>query len=387
MRVDITDYNCKIKPFAFGVLCASFVVFSAFSGATDSKPLSFALLLCALLMIFGFIRSTVCALLLTVPPFIIGLYTERLGIALLMCAIPLAVGIGAFLIRILGKRSPLLLLLLPLSYAVAAVCGRSWISAMTVIICFPASYVCEYCTRSKRTRLTSICAISVSLGICAAVFLAVYVLNNYTGDSPFTDASEKLFDFLLKYYTDEHMKLAEKYTQAGIDPSLLGLTAYDARLYAISVFGIVPSLALTLLNGIAFIAHRVNITLLDHAEIMEIGDLINIVFRMSPLSAILYITSYLVMTFASYSGSETSSMTGLIAQNVYIVLLPGLTLTGILFLIGRIAKKRRYIIGAVAIALLAFSSLNLALAVTAFIGSSFILIVFFKHTVSLHKDD
>ena len=183
------------------------------------------------------------------------------------------------------------------------------------------------------------------------------------------------------------MKLAEKYTQAGIDPSLLGLTAYDARLYAISVFGIVPSLALTLLNGIAFVAHRVNITLLDHAEIMEIGDLINIVFRRSPLSAILYITSYLVMTFASYSGSETSSMTGLIAQNVYIVLLPGLTLTGILFLIGRIAKKRRYIIGAVAIALLAFSSLNLALAVTAFIGSSFILIVFFKHTVSLHKDD
>lgn len=385
--MDVTDYNRKIKPLPFAVLCASFVLFASYAGAMNSKLLSFTVLLAALLVIFGFLRSTVCALLLTIPTFIIGLYVGKLEIGLLLCAIPLAIGVGAFTIRMLGKRSPLFLLLLPLSYLVSLLFGGSFSAALLTVTVFPASYVCAYFTKSKKTRLASICAISASLGILAAGFLAAYVLNTYTGTAPFSDAAQDLFDFLLKYYTDEHLRLAEKYAQAGIDPSLLGLTAYDAKLYAISVFGIVPSLALILLNGISFVSHRVNITLLDNAELIGRADLVNLVFTMSPVSAMLYIAAFLVMTFASYSSGNAAEITGLIAQNIYLILLPGLTLTGIMFLIARITKRRLNIFWAIALVVLAFSSVNLALSVTAFIGSSFILLVFFKHIALSRKDD
>ena len=384
--MDVTDYNRKIKPLPFAVLCASFVLFASYIGASDSKLLSFAVLLSSLLVIFGFLRSTVCALILIIPSFIIGLYVGKLEIALLLCSLQLAIGVGAFVIRMLGKKAYLFLLLLPLSCLIAFLIKGSLSAALLTVTVFPASYICAHFTKSKKSRLASICAISVSLGICALGFLAAYVLTVYTGTSPFSDAAQDLFDFLLKYYTDEHLRLAEKYTQAGIDPSLLGLTASDARLYAISVFGIVPALALILLNGISFVSHRVNITLLDNAELIDKSDLINLVFSMSPVSAILYIAAYLVMTFASYSGSASADITGLIAQNIYLILLPGLTLTGILFLTARIVRRRRNVLWAIAIGLVAFSSVNLALSVTAFLGSAFILLVFFRRIASSRND-
>lgn len=108
---------------------------------------------------------------------------------------------------------------------------------------------------------------------------------------------------------------------------------------------------------------------------------------MSPVSAMLYIAAFLVMTFASYSSGNAAEITGLIAQNIYLILLPGLTLTGIMFLIARITKRRLNIFWAIALVVLAFSSVNLALSVTAFIGSSFILLVFFKHIALSRKDD
>ena len=92
------------------------------------------------------------------------------------------------------------------------------------------------------------------------------------------------------------------------------------------------------------------------------------------------------MTFASYSGSASADITGLIAQNIYLILLPGLTLTGILFLTARIARRRRNVLWAIAIGLVAFSSVNLALSVTAFLGSAFILLVFFRRIASSRND-
>ena len=378
-------FNHKIKAFPFACLVATLVMCTAFAASPDSKPLAFAVLLAGITVIFAFVRSAACTLLVTIPAALIGLYTGSIEIAVLIGSASLAIGIGAFLIRML-KHPAILLVCLPISYLLAFFAGASPVRALLILIYVPACIVCACVTGMKKERVFSICAVSVTLGVCLTVAATVALLVHYgsVGENPFVYAADKLFEFLVKYYTEEHLALAEKYAAAGIDTSKLGLTAYDARLYTVSVFGILPALAVIAANGIAFVSHRIHITLLDNAGLLDFSDVRGIVFLMSPASAIIYIVAYFVMTVCSYSNSETAE---LIAQNVYLILLPGLFITGVFFLIGRIRAGKRFVLWIVLVVLIAFMSLNLALAVVAFIGSSFIIITYFRRMMSSKDED
>ena len=94
------------------------------------------------------------------------------------------------------------------------------------------------------------------------------------------------------------------------------------------------------------------------------------VFDMSAVSVAVFFISYLVMLIAPYAGGE---MVALIAENVFLTVLPALALVGFAVLLGRNRNGKKHIVITVILVLMTFTVPSISLAIAAFIGSSSIL--------------
>ena len=360
------------------VLSATVAVCAAYMGAYGSTVLAvLVLVLSAFSLIMA--KSTSSILLIAVPVVISLLYGGGFALAALICSVIMTVGLGSYLFS--KVKSPFVPVVIPVAYLIAFLFGGDPIVAFLSLVAFPAAFVLSWAMNKKADRLSAICYTSAALIACGIVALVIWIAveNGGLAGNVFVGAADKFFDRLVVYYTEQYAELAARYEEFGLSAVAYGLSSEDAKEYAVAVYGIIPALAVVAVNAISFIAFQINTSLLSKVEKTKMFLSKRLEFSMSWISAALFIVAGLVMLYTSYSGNETVA---LIAQNVYLILLPGLVLTAVLLLLGKRENGRSHIFLLIGLALLSFNSPSAGLTIAGIIGSGAIIVSAVKNFLS-----
>ncbi|MBR2479153.1 MAG: hypothetical protein IKB47_01960 [Clostridia bacterium] len=369
---DAKNSTKALRPVPFAIMMTALILAAAYPGSGLNSE-GFALFVVALtaFTVIVFSRSVFCILLTAIPVSLAWLYTGGSFIyPALICSPVIVIGLGAFLLR--TTRSPLLLGVVPVSYLVALILDGRPIAALWSLVFFPAAYVLASGFSGKVGRVALICRTSIALAATGAVAGIVYltVANGYFSFELVKNTSDGLLKAITSYFTDQYAALAAQYAALGIDVSSLAISAADAELYSLSLFALVPSAVVFILNGFSFVAYQLNVSLFARTGQKSYLTPTTISFVMSRTSALLFVAAYLVTFFCSFSDATTFSI---VTENLYMILMPGLVLTGILVAFGKGGDGRRHTMRIVFIAILIFFSPGLALALTAFMGCSSVL--------------
>ncbi len=372
----------KMKPLAIVILSLTVIICAAYLGSGFSNLLGIAVLAVSLLTMLSFARSLFSLIVTALSMFLIWSYTGNFYFAVMFCAAVTAIGAGAFLLKL--TKWQFLIFLAPLSYLTAWLLGGSLFSSALSLAVFPAIAVMAFATDGKLARINVICRVSVTLVLTSGIALLIYVaLSAKTFDlGVIKSAADKLFDAILGHYTEEYAKLADRFAEyAGAGATLP--TAADARIYAAEIFGIIPAIAIITVNVLSFLAYHLEISLLDVSGQKKYLTPRTLSFSMSFVSALTFIVAYFASLLASYARDDTIA---LIAENIYLILLPGFVFTGILVLLGKRVGGRRHIFWLAAIIVLFFVSTGIALGIAAFIGCSVIIFSTIFGIIQKHND-
>ena len=352
------------------VFSVTVAVCAAYSGAYGSTALAVLVLaLSAFSLLIA--RSLVSILMIAVPVGISLLYGGDFAFAALICSVIVTVGLGSYLFATV--KSPFIPAVIPAAYLVAFLFGRDPIVAFLSLIAFPAAFILGLSVKGKAGRLSAICRTSATLIGCGVVAIVIWIAveNGGLANNVFVGAADKFFDRLVVYYTEQYGELAAKYEEMGISAVAYGLSAEDAKEYAVAVYGIIPALAVVAVNVVSFIGFQINTSILSPLEKKRMFLKNKLDFSMSWVSATVFIIAGIVMLYNSYAGNETVA---LIAQNIYLILLPGLVLTAVLLLLGKRENGRSHIFLLIGLALIALNSPSAAITIAGIIGSGAVIV-------------
>lgn len=366
-----TQTDSRLKPFAAALLIMAAVVCSAYLGSDGSLILSVASLILATTVMIIFTKAPVPPLLVIISAAIIWLITGSIGLAALLGAAVTVICSGAFLLRML--RSPFLLLTIPASYALAFLFSGSFITALWSLLFFPSAYVLALSFDGKTKRTSAICrtGIAIVATFMLAGVIAAIAINRSLNADFINSTADKLYKLISDFYTSQLNELTEIYKAYGIDMSMIGITERDIKQYALSLFGILPALFAVAVSLLSFFAHLIGMMFFKNSRRSDLLNESTASFSMSWISATLFLAAYLTMFLFTYIEQESVMM---IAENIYIILLPGLVLTGTMSMLGNKQKgtRPRIFMLVLAVVLIVIAP-SLAVALTAFIGSTSII--------------
>ncbi len=242
-----------------------------------------------------------------------------------------AVSEGSIVVAVLPARALYGLPLIPLvGYGLTAVLTADPLGAITVLLPVPAAVALALGTRNSAaredglTRVGVICLTSLFLGLSIAavgallLYRALGSLSTEVLSDAFTTfrtafsgwivpdwAADQLKPEDITYLTDSYMNLLPGYLVVAVN--LLATATQLTQQAALVSFGFGES-----------VTDRVR------------------EFRMSFLSCIVFSVCFLVALFAS---GESSTLIGTVADNIYLVLMPGLAFAGMLRLMGSMTRR------------------------------------------------
>lgn len=270
-------------------------------------------------------------------------FTGSVELTAALIGLLFAIGEGSFLLAVLPRRLFGWFPMIPIAaYAAALAVTRDPVGAAAVLIPFPPMLVLALTTRRAAaseegpTRVGVICATALALGISVAVLTASGLYMQLGSLSP---------DILMGFMEELRAALIEGITSAeipeGLAPEMVEQleemkTYSNAQNVVNSVFNLLPALFVVVVNIISAV-----VQMMQHASLRTFGygdSVSNRVraFGMSLISCIVFLAAYLVVFLG---GSDTSSLAGTIAQNVYVILLPGLALAGVIRIMSGLARK------------------------------------------------
>ena len=270
-------------------------------------------------------------------------FTLSIVLTAILCGLLFAIGEGSFLLAVLPRKALAWVPIAPLlAYAAALALTRDPISSAAVLIPYPPMIVLALGTRNSAekadglTRVGVICATSLTLGVTLVAMTALLFYGQLGTLAP---------DALLGELEAIRAAFIEEITSAeipeGFDPEMVAkleqmLTYASAENMVNSVFNLLPALFVVSINLIA-----AAVQVLQHATLRTFGyegsvsDRVRS-FSMSLVSCIVFLVAYLVTFLGS---SDASTLVGTVAQNVYIIFMPGLALAGMLRLMRGLARK------------------------------------------------
>lgn len=270
--------------------------------------------------------------------------TNSLIPSAVLCGLIFAVSQGSTLLAVQTKKNFLWFPIVPIvAYALTLAVSLDPVGSVAVLIPFPPMVALALGTRNSATkedgltRVGVICATSLALGLSlgAMILLSVYRLLGTLDPAVLADALEAFRLSLI-----EEIVSTEIPTE-GLSPEALeefeSLFSYSSVSNMINgVFNTLPAMAVVTVNLIA-----AAVQLIQHAALRTFGFGESITarvkaYRMSLISCIVFTVAYLVSLL---EGTETSTLTGTVAQNIYIILLPGLALAGMQRITGNLARK------------------------------------------------
>ena len=270
-------------------------------------------------------------------------FTSSLALTASLLALLFAVSEGAFLVATLSRRQlcwfPLVAIL---AFAAALAVTRDPFSAAAALVPFPAMLALALGTRSSAakedgmTRVGVICATSLALGVtllAAIALLVFHQLGTLSLDALAAEV-EALREALINDITSA--KIPE-----GMDPEMVAeleklLTYSSARNMVNSVFNLLPALFVVAVNIISAVAQMIlHSTLRVFGFEESLTDRVR-AFRMSLISCLVFLAAYFVFFTES---EDASTLAGTVAQNIYMILMPGLALAGMIRITGALTRK------------------------------------------------
>lgn len=270
-------------------------------------------------------------------------FTGSIILSAVLCSLIFSIGEGSFLLAVLPRQQLAWIPIVPiLAYAAALALSRDPVGAASALIPFPPMIVLAMGTRNAAakedglTRVGVICATSLTLGISliAMILLAFYRHVGTLSLDAFMDGMEALRTAMIQQITSAEIP-------EGLAPEMVAemeamLTYSNAQNMVNSVFNLLPAIFVVMVNLIS-----AGVQVLLHASLRAFGfgesvtDRVR-TFRMSLISCIVFLVAYLVSFLES---GDTSTLAGTVAQNIYVIFMPGLALAGMLRLIGGLTRK------------------------------------------------
>ncbi len=314
------------------------------SGPSLSQGIAIASLVLFVLYLWRVTRTSKGILpILIVMGILVFYFTGSIQLTAALGGLLFAIGEGSFLLAVLPRKQLAWFPMIPIvAYAAALAFTRDPVGAASVLIPFPPMLVLALSTRRAAasedgpTRVGVICATALALGasIAALTALGLYIqLGTLTPDA------------LMGFMEELRAALIESITSAeipeGLAPEMVAqleemMTYANAQNTVNSVFNLLPALFVVFVNIICAV-----VQMMQHATLRTFGygdsvsDRVR-AFGMSLISCIIFLVAYLVVFLEN---SNASTLSGTIAQNVYVILLPGLALAGVIRIMGGLARK------------------------------------------------
>jgi hypothetical protein len=271
-------------------------------------------------------------------------FSGSLILTAVLCALLFAIGEGSFLLAVLPRKQ---LVLFPLTailaYAATLAYSRDPLgAAVAVLIPLLPMPVLALCTRNSAaredglTRVGVICAGALALGVSmgAMTLLSLYRITGSLDPEALLGFLEELRAALIHEITSAELpeglspEMAEKMKEMQ--------SHANAENAVNSAFNLLPALFVVAVNLITAAAQSI-----QHAALRTFGfgdSLTDRVreFAMSLISCVVFLAAYLV---AFFEGTEASTLAGTVAQNIYIILMPGLALAGMLRITRGLVRK------------------------------------------------
>lgn len=266
--------------------------------------------------------------------------TKSAIIAGVLVALVFAVAQGSVLVAVADRRQATWIPLVPLiAYILTVAVTRDPAGAAACLLPFPAMLALAFGTRRSAaseegpTRTGVICLTSLALGLSIAAVVALF-LYRYLGSLSLTsllDTLERARAFSVNLITS--MELPETATEEMREM----ISPENAENMVNSVINLFPGIAVA-----AVLILSASVQLIQHASLKTFGYEESVcdhvrVFRMSLMSCLVFFVAYLVAIFSG--DGVNSTLAGTVAQNIYIVLLPGLALAGLMRIMASLTRK------------------------------------------------
>lgn len=244
------------------------------------------------------------------------------GLPLITILLAATVGCGAYAWLISRTESAYLAVIPALAYAISTVITKNWFGSLLTLIYIVPAILLAQTYEKMNTRVSSL--LRVSLGYLSFIALAIVLSVLYfTGEF----RTEIISDFLntLRDSTVKLLSAMEVSLINGETQKLMSET--DAFNYVSQIISLIPALITVLCSAMAYFAQKIQFSIFVYTEgESEFNDLRKI-FIMSPVSAVIFIVSFLVYTVTATSSSSAVAAT--VSSNLYLMLMPGLALMGV----------------------------------------------------------
>lgn len=305
------------------LLCLLLVACAAYPLVITSPQIYTICLLVALIALLIFVVRSVTVGLLSAVLFLGGCLTGGLIGGVYTLALMATVGIGAFLIT--TCRSYALAAVPVAAYALSLLLCRDPMLAVLSLIAFPAAGILAYNTMQNRPRVSSICLISIMLGLCA-VFggaLVWYRQNGTIVPSEVLAAIEALREQIVAIMVGDATLIEA--LQMTLDSAGTGIEAAALIRSSVElVFNMLPGLLIVALNLLAYTAQLTCIRTYRGVGMKQLISHSSQLFILSVPAAIVY----LVCCIASLFSKELTLATA-VFENLRLILLPGMCLVGV----------------------------------------------------------
>ena len=203
------------------------------------------------------------------------------------------------------------------AYGVSFALSLDPIAAITSLEFVPVALILAYSFKKKHPRLTMIT--TAVLIIFELAFFALALYGTYGKLN-----AEVIRDFAVMLHESISDTVFETVSQAMPENIPISYDAISDMVAYLLVLA--PAMTVTLYNIASYLIQRTVIVIGRHAGAADAIYPEACIFKLSRVAAILYVVSYLVSVFFA---QETVSMIGAIAENLIIILTPGLALLGV----------------------------------------------------------
>ena len=220
------------------------------------------------------------------------------------------------------------------TFAIAYVLTESLLLCLASIVFLPVSLALYLSFEKKMQRVGAVCAMSTTLGIAIILLFLAFIYK--TEGAVSFDILRSFFDALkseLIVTVTNALVLASEQLEAGIStPDALEITTSAVTL----IFNLLPAVLTVLLFIVSYVTHSLYISVISHT-VDDNKEIIHAIsFKMSVTSAILFLVAFFVALILDYEGE---GMYAAAAQNIYMMLFPGLSLITFGFF-GSLTKKK-----------------------------------------------
>lgn len=235
---------------------------------------------------------------------------------------------GAFLLtHFHDPRKHSYLLLLPIAaYGLSAAISGSFTRALLVLLPTLVAVCAAVCMLKCVARTDAIVLISATLAISAVVAgLVTMAVLGWLSGNPLTAVADATRAAVITFFR----QVESIYAEAGMP---LQISSTGISNLATTFVNITPALFLCVCSITGFLIWHSLLTLLLAYRSVPRLPLHMLGFSMSKTSACVFLTALVVSLFANY---QTVTAAGMVCQNIYLTLTPGLALIGVASLFSR----------------------------------------------------